>query len=674
MALAARAWSGVAKGLGGYVWANRWSAAAVLAVAGGAAVRLAFVDYGLPYWLFWDENYIVRDAFHMAAQGKWWPPYHYDYPSGMFDIIALTSFFGYLAALRDLKVLIPFEQVPLNYFILPGRLVVVGFAVLLVWLVYKFAARVWGRPGAGVAAAALLALSHHHIAESRQVGVDIPMTALALAALFYLFRYREEGKRKHFWYAALALGGSAAFKYNGFFLLPPAFIMLASRRAPLGDYAKFAAVVMAVFVASTPGLIFNYRLVRDCLAQDYFHYKIIGHREFSNPAVLSGLISQAWRHFIFPPPLIFAAAGVPLLLISRRVEGVLFLLFPASFIFVFAGTLWPTHRFIIDLWPFVALLFGLAFASVAGALARLFCGWRRSFVIAGLVVAVFGVPAAAAAVGFYGWAGKDQRVRAKEWLEANVPWPASVVKERWDEHPLADGGESDAVPVDELKYRVEKIDWLTRRPVGYWAATGVPFYIAHCDSGEATARAAYYPGALDGAAGNPDTFWCNFRVVKVFRARPYAPYLDAVVIYRLADDLLVRNFPYTRVVPLERFRAVTEEPPHEDFPLNNKRFSFGRNARMGGYVTLPPGPCRLGFHLRPRAAGGVPPRLRVYLDGRPIADFAVTRRGFWRTAVIPAGGPRYRHLLIKFYNASPAGAPQKRRLVITGVEIIEEGK
>lgn len=108
MALAARAWSGLAKGLGGYVWANRWSAAAVLAVAGAAAVRLAFMDYGLPYWLFWDENYIVRDAFHMAAQGKWWPPYHYDYPSGMFDVIALTSFFGYLAALRDLKVLIPF--------------------------------------------------------------------------------------------------------------------------------------------------------------------------------------------------------------------------------------------------------------------------------------------------------------------------------------------------------------------------------------------------------------------------------------------------------------------------------------------------------------------------------------------------------------------------------------
>ncbi len=649
------------------------------AVAAGAVVLLAAalqliqVDYGLPHIYFWDEPVLVNNAREMIIDGRPWPNAFYQYPSAIFDIQALVAVASYLKFLGSSPSFMHFEEVPVHHFYLLARLVTVAFSVAGVAVVYLFAARVWRKPWWGVAAAAALALSPHYIGNSRQVGVDVPMATLCIVAVYFLFRYGGGLRRRHFWASAVFMGAAAATKYNAFVFVIPTFLAFAFWRRPARDYVIFAAVIMGVYLILTPGTLFRLSAFIDCLGKVYYHYKVRGHQGLTVDQPALNLVALVWRKSMTPVPTALAAAGVGYVVWRWRRSGVLFVLFPLTFALAISGSRVASPRFVIDVFPFLVLLFAGGFGAVVSLL------WRhgpRSLKVGATVVftavTLFGL-ALGTSRSLRAWAQEDPRTRGADWVHENVPWPNVIVKEVRDRKPLVEGGETDAPPIDETKYKVINVDWITRKPPAYWARRGAIYVVGHLHKSQYPARAQYFPGALDGARGDLRAFWRYFKEAAFFEGVRGSPGVNPICVYRLDDALLVEHHPYRRRLPLKACWAVKNSPPHDDFKFDGRCFPMYSNGRVGCFFTAPEGDYKIGFRLRPEPANGIPPRVKVMVDGERVADYAVPEEGVYWTGNIAASATRYHHLILEYYNDVEDLAGGDRNLFVGGIFVEPAG-
>jgi len=647
--------------------------AAAAVVAGAAGLRLLFVDYGLPNLYFWDEATIVNVAREMVIHGRLWPDYYYNYPSAVVDLQVLTSLASYVRALATEPEFLRFEEVPVHHFYLFGRLAMVACAVATVVFVYRFAADIWRKPWWGVAAAAVLALSHHHIAESRQIGVDVPLAALVMAGLYFLFRFGRTLRGRDLLVSAVLWGAAASTKYNAVLFAFPVFVTLLAWRQPVRRFLVFAAAAAGAFLVLTPGAIFRMNAFVESVAFEYYHYKVEGHYFLTSDQPVTVLARHLWDTTFTAAPALLLLVGVAVFAVSRRREAWLFLLFPLTFVVALTAFRVAQARFIIDLLPMLALLFGVGFGSAAELLRRRGPAAIRAVLTGALVAGAFYGPASHAYRGLEAWAQPDQRTLAAAWIHANVPWPAVIVKEVTHVLPLEAGGETDAPPVDETKYKVVKVDWITRRPVQRWARVGAVYYLTHVCPEEYAERAAYTPGALRGTAGDNAAYWRRFELVTSFIPRPAAPFSDPICIYRLKDSVLAARHPYRRTLPLERGLAKKAATPHDDLYCDRTVVRMYCDCCLGYYFTAPASDYKIGFRCDPRLANGVGPRVRVRVDGEPVADIHANCAGLHWTPRIPAGPNRYHHLALEYYNDTEDLAGGDRGLFLRGLFVEPEG-
>jgi len=651
-----------------------FAAAAVVVLA--AAVRLAFINYGLPRLYFWDEAMIVNTAREMVINGRLWPEWFYRYPSLVVDAQALVSIPAYFRALEHYPTWVPFGDVAPHYFYLYGRLVTTAFAVAGVVFVYLFGSRVWRKPWWGVGAAAALAVAGYHISESRQVSVDVPMATLAVGAVYFLFRFRDSGRRRHLLWSAALLGAAVGAKYNAGYYVPAMVVALAAWRRPARDYVYAGLVMAGVFVLTTPGVIFRLASVVNDLGADYYHYKVEGHLGFNTSHPVLDAASFLWVGELTYIPCVLALLGLIVTVGRRPGEGLLLFAFIVAFEAGIARMAIWTPELVMDVLPLVTLYVGAGLGAAAAWVGgEKPVVWRR-VAAAGVVVATFALPIRTLVRDLAAWAAPDPRTLALEWVEANVPWPAMVMKEVWNEAPLAEGGETDAVPVDEAKYRVVRADYLTRRPVSYWAATGAQYYIGHIQPASYVYRTRDIPGAFAGAEaeGGSAAFWRHFGWLAGFPRNENNVMSEPAHVYAIADEDLVAAHPFRPAVALKGCLVKREEPPHAAVPLGDDGwFALYNDARIGGYFTAPPGAYRIGLRLRARSANGIPPRLRVAVDGVPVADFGVPAAGtYWTRAVAP-GDRRYHHLLIRYYNDTVDLNGGDRDVYVGGIFISPRG-
>jgi hypothetical protein len=102
------------------------------------------------------------------------------------------------------------------------------FGAAVVLLVYFWARRLWGGPGALVAAA-FAALCPTLLAHSGLATSDMAMTFFLLAASGAWWRHLHDGRWRAWWLSALLLGLAAVAKYTAVLLLPLAAIMVVVR-------------------------------------------------------------------------------------------------------------------------------------------------------------------------------------------------------------------------------------------------------------------------------------------------------------------------------------------------------------------------------------------------------------------------------------------------------------
>jgi 4-amino-4-deoxy-L-arabinose transferase-like glycosyltransferase len=196
----------------------------VLILAAGFLVRVWGLDFGLPYLEARpDESTIIRHTMAFFSGDP--NPHFFNYPSLYLYLLfaAYLSYFligrgfGFFSSPDDL--IARFIHDPYNIFLI-DRALSVFFGTATILVVFYLARRLWGRRTALVAAL-FMALAYLHARDSHFGTTDAAMVFLALTAMLFIVRARQEGSEKNYLLAGLLTGLAASTKYNAVLLVLP---------------------------------------------------------------------------------------------------------------------------------------------------------------------------------------------------------------------------------------------------------------------------------------------------------------------------------------------------------------------------------------------------------------------------------------------------------------------
>jgi 4-amino-4-deoxy-L-arabinose transferase-like glycosyltransferase len=307
-------------------WGSRWLALAAL-LAGAGAIRVAGIQYGLPFPLLNpDEANIVPRAWRMAHGGGLDPDW-FDYPTLLMYTLA------------------PFQNWSDEPDYLIARSVLVGLALAGIAAAWWLGGRAYGVV-AGFVAAAVTAVATVHVEYSRMAVTDVPLTLGVAATLALLVRGQLLP-------AGIAIGLTASFKYPGFVLLVP---LVVAGWGLWRRVAVAAALAPAAFVAASPYFVVH---LGEAVG-DVLRVQRDGRRGWL------GFESDHWTPIAFVdrlwegigPALLIALAGLVVALARRTLADRVL----AAFIVAYFLTLLPLDahfdRYVLPLVPALGALAG----------------------------------------------------------------------------------------------------------------------------------------------------------------------------------------------------------------------------------------------------------------------------------------------------------------------------
>jgi hypothetical protein len=284
-------------------------------------------------------------------------------------------------------------------------------------------------PGAGVAAAALLAVAPLDVMQTHYASVDSLLAALVVVVLAASWRLARRGDAASAVAAGLAVGLTAATKYTGgAFLSAPLWALLevaVARRAlrPLvvGGVA-LAAAAGAGFFVGCPRCVLDPRLLDAAL----LHHRLmtdLGGFENNNLVPAIGWWARPWLYQLIAtlpyglglPFWALAVAGVGLALRARTLPDRLLVAALVPYFAVMGSSKVVFPRYMLPLFPPLALLAGRAGAALARR------GRAGRVALAGAVA--YGLVLCGSQVARFSW-GQQETVAA--WIAAHAPAGTAV--------------------------------------------------------------------------------------------------------------------------------------------------------------------------------------------------------------------------------------------------------
>jgi len=390
----------------------------LVVVAGGGALRLYGLDFGLPDNYHPDEVPKINAVMRMVASGTLNPEY-FLHPSLLiyltYFVNTLFHWFGMTGEFRDTA-------------FLAGRAVSASAGTLSIYLVYLVGRRLFA-PLSGLVAAALMAFLPLHVTCSRYIKEDALLTCMLLACIAALLKAVQENRKGYLLFAGFLAGVAASSKYSGFLTL--AIVAMAPwlrSKSWVPDLSWFKVTFYALlcapvgFVMCTPYSLITYGRFIKGLASEK-HHMLRGH------TIPVDAWSQYWMyHFwrsILPGMTFFTAlagvAGAGLLLWRRKVEDLfvllLLLLFYLPAEWVKAKPEPQPERYILPCLPVLAMM--------VGELVRVLKISRLRAVVPMLVLFAVCLPAnrvlqLASEIKY------DTRAQMADWMVANLPHGSKV--------------------------------------------------------------------------------------------------------------------------------------------------------------------------------------------------------------------------------------------------------
>lgn len=155
-----------------------------------------------------------------------------------------------------------------TWMILPGRAMILACGLAVIVLAYRLGARLFGR-SAGLAAAALLAVSPLHVKFSQIIRSDMMACVFMLACLLAALRVARDGRLRDYAWAALWLGLAIATKWPfaavALGVIGAGAMRMVADRAGAGRELRrlmlFGAMAIATLLAVSPYLLIDFATV-----------------------------------------------------------------------------------------------------------------------------------------------------------------------------------------------------------------------------------------------------------------------------------------------------------------------------------------------------------------------------------------------------------------------------
>lgn len=427
-------------------------------------IRFNGLNFGLPYLYLPDELNVMNSVMHMLATGDL-NPHRFTHPNSfvmyllaiLYAIILAVYLIycfllGYTHNLIDLKQLVRNNPI---FFYFIGRLLMVFFAVITIYLVYLIAKKLFNR-SVGILASFCLAIAPLHIKHARFIRPDITTTMLVMFSIYFLLEYFEQNKNtKLLVLSSLFAGFSIATKYVSGIIIFPILIYCLIKDAKEKNLltVKYVTDSFKIKTSLSRALLFiflGFFIFAPFVILDFHHSirdmahmargKHLGHERL--PGIqnhiwyLKNALQKGISGLFFE---IFAGLGLCLILFKKSFKKYLFLSFPIIFYIIMVGfgkLRWD--RWLIPILPFEAILFGVGFYfSYKYFIQRKpFQVFKPViFLLFAIILVLASFPTIIKDVNQGIKLSKtDTRTIAKEWIEKNIPSGCKIAYECYAPH------------------------------------------------------------------------------------------------------------------------------------------------------------------------------------------------------------------------------------------------
>ena len=398
----------------------------VLAVvlAGGLALRLVNVDYGLPFvWSLDESTHFTNRAVLMFRDGL--DPGYYQNPPLFTELIhvLLRVMYGPLGFIFDLPagtVIQEFERNPTEIWI-AARALIAALCMAGAAAAYWVGRRLWSERE-GLVAAAVIAFAFLPVAYSRIAVTDAGSLIGVTLALYGCVRLAEDGRRRYVLLTGGAIGLALSFKYTSGLLLLPLAIGVGSRlrrdglaRSALA-FGGAGVLALVVLMMLNPALLLNLSDFREDLR---------GQAEITANVPKPGQEGSGFSYYLeslgwgLGIPLGLAAVAGALVEARRnRVRALIIASFPVALLVYLALQSRYFGRWLLPAYPAFALLAGVALAWAA-TLVR--APGRRAAVLAALTILALAPPLLADVRSAVVLGRDDTREQVRDFLATRFP-------------------------------------------------------------------------------------------------------------------------------------------------------------------------------------------------------------------------------------------------------------
>jgi hypothetical protein len=386
-----------------------------LILAAGLAVRLHNADHGLPFVYHPDEAlHFTNRALQMLETGSLDPVYLAN-PSAYTYLV-----YGLLRVTEDPASASAY---------LTARYLSIALCMLAVLGVFAVGRRLWGA-SEGVAAAAVLSFAFLPVAYSRFALTDAGVLLPVVVAVYAAVRAGEDGRLRYFVLGGVAMGLAIGFKYTagmvGLPLLAAAGLRVARRDRAAAAYVGGSGILAAAtFALTTPHFFLDLPTALDQLSRQgsAAGEAKLGQGDVEPVSFYLGTLTWGlgWGAALA------AAAGAVHELRRNPVRALLLALFPLAFFLYLCTAGRFFARWLMPVYPVLALLAGVALASAAARASRR--PVVRAGVLAALLLAVLAQPILADLRTVRMLGRDDTRTLTRDHLLRTLPRKARVVVE-----------------------------------------------------------------------------------------------------------------------------------------------------------------------------------------------------------------------------------------------------
>jgi 4-amino-4-deoxy-L-arabinose transferase-like glycosyltransferase len=438
---------------------------AILVVAFG--LRLWGVSYGLPQSYVSDEYDFVHSYLKMIKRGDF-NPHWWIHPSLQAYVNVLTYLIVFLSQVssgrwHSVHELTEEDMLFWGRFgtgVIPGTL-----AVLVTFCLGR---KMFGTR-AGLLSAALMAVFPAAVEVSQYNKPDPLLTLLAPLSVLVVLIYFERGGWKLAHASGLAIGLTAAAKYNGAFVFLTfalaALMRLKSRtlRSPemyLGVLGAFAGFMIGCpyFLSEIPSSI-------DHVADALYNYGYGGWPDAEGVDNWSGHAKYAMSYGAGLPAFLAALAGLGVALYRLDARMAIFLSFPVLYFSYYSSQRMNFPGNLVCVYVFLAILAALAIESAAENMVRVKLRPVRRFSVAAIAILLLFFPLAVTIEHNRERTRLDTGTYANTWIEGHIPPGTHFAVER--QTPV----------LDAKRYKITLQSRITDRAVNDYLAEGVEYLI-----------------------------------------------------------------------------------------------------------------------------------------------------------------------------------------------------